>query len=123
MLMHMTAVFAYALARLSVGCPPHKIRTTTRSTAPQLIEPAGELLSLQVSSPALLLNHMAERYTSTSRILMEFVDNSLDDAESLYDSAAGASAWSKCSLGSAPARLLCLLRARLAALDSSALPG
>eukprot|EP00964_Phaeocystis_antarctica_P080476 scaffold50262_cov66-Phaeocystis_antarctica.AAC.5 len=32
-------------------------------------------------------------------------------------------AWSKCSLGSAPARLLRLLRARLAALSSSALPG
>ena len=47
--------------------------------------PRHELLSLQVSSPALLLNHMAERYASTSRILMEFVDNSLDDAEALYD--------------------------------------
>eukprot|EP00964_Phaeocystis_antarctica_P146882 scaffold113317_cov51-Phaeocystis_antarctica.AAC.1 len=39
----------------------------------------------------------------------------------------GAPAWSKChglgSLGSAPARLLRLLRARLAALGSSALPG
>eukprot|EP00964_Phaeocystis_antarctica_P061631 scaffold36841_cov48-Phaeocystis_antarctica.AAC.1 len=30
--------------------------------------------------------------------------------------------WSKCPLGSAPARLLRLLRARLAALGSSALP-
>lgn len=48
------------------------------------MEPGTEL-SLQVSSPALLLNHMAERYSSTSRILMEFVDNSLDDAEALYD--------------------------------------
>ena len=41
-------------------------------------------LELQVTSPALLLNHMAERYTSTSRILMEFVDNAFDDAEALY---------------------------------------
>ena len=32
-------------------------------------------------------------------------------------------AWSKCSLGSAPARLLQLLRVRLAALGSSACPG
>eukprot|EP00964_Phaeocystis_antarctica_P010246 scaffold5628_cov53-Phaeocystis_antarctica.AAC.2 len=32
-------------------------------------------------------------------------------------------AWSDCTLGSAPARLLCLLRTRLAALGSSALPG
>ena len=35
----------------------------------------------------------------------------------------GGAAWSKCSLGSAPARLLCLRRARLAAPGSSALPG
>ena len=35
----------------------------------------------------------------------------------------GTAAWSKCSVGSAPARLMCLLRSRLAALDSSALPG
>ena len=38
-------------------------------------------LSLTVSSPALLLNHMAERYSSTPRVLMEFVDNALDDAD------------------------------------------
>ena len=36
-------------------------------------------------SPALLLNHMAERYPSTSRILMEFVDNAFDDAEALFE--------------------------------------
>ena len=35
----------------------------------------------------------------------------------------GATAWSNCPLGSAPARLLCLLTARLVALGSSALPG
>ena len=54
-------------------------------------------LSLTVSSPALLLNHMAERYSSTPRVLMEFVDNALDDAEAFFrrpdgdalDSAAG----------------------------------
>ena len=33
---------------------------------------------------------MAERYSSMSRILMEFVDNSLDDAESFYDADARA---------------------------------
>ena len=47
--------------------------------------PLPQELSLTVSSPALLLNHMAERYSSTSRILMEFVDNSLDDAEAWFD--------------------------------------
>jgi len=40
---------------------------------------------LTVSSPCLLLNHIAQRYTRTSRIILEYVDNSLDDAEALYD--------------------------------------
>ncbi|CAE8610157.1 unnamed protein product [Polarella glacialis] len=42
-------------------------------------------LELHVSSPAILLNHIADRYSSTSRILMEFVDNAFDSAESLFD--------------------------------------
>ena len=33
---------------------------------------------------------MAERYASTSRILMEFVDNAFDDAEALFDAETGA---------------------------------
>jgi len=41
--------------------------------------------TIGVPRPDLLLNHMAERYTSTRRILMEFVDNSFDDAESFFD--------------------------------------
>jgi len=41
-------------------------------------------LELTVSSPALLLNHMAERYSSTPRVLMEFVDNAIDDAEAFF---------------------------------------
>ena len=35
----------------------------------------------------------------------------------------GTTAWSKCSVGRAPARLMCLLKARLAVLGSLALPG
>ena len=50
---------------------------------------ADQLLQLQVSSPALLLNHMAERYLSTSRILMEFVERA-GDAEALYGGEADA---------------------------------
>lgn len=56
-------------------------------------EPSPEvvgLLNLQVSSPAMFLNHIAERYASTSRIIMEFVDNALDDAESMFDTEANA---------------------------------
>ena len=43
-----------------------------------------EELQLTISRPTLLLNHMAERYTSTPRVLMEFVDNAIDDAEAFY---------------------------------------
>eukprot|EP01126_Amoeba_proteus_P055720 TRINITY_DN6935_c0_g7_i3.p1 TRINITY_DN6935_c0_g7~~TRINITY_DN6935_c0_g7_i3.p1 ORF type:complete len:376 (-),score=64.72 TRINITY_DN6935_c0_g7_i3:183-1310(-) len=43
-----------------------------------------KFLSLQISNPASLLNHISQRYVSTSRIVMEFVDNALDDAEELY---------------------------------------
>ena len=47
----------------------------------------GESFALTLPSPAVLLNAMAERYTTTSRILLEFVDNCLDDAEALYEPA------------------------------------
>ena len=89
------------VSRAVLRIPPRAVpRLRTLST--QMVEPqpttqtadvsaaADQLLQLQVSSPALLLNHMAERYLSTSRILMEFVDNALDDAEALYDGEADA---------------------------------
>ena len=41
---------------------------------------------------------------------------------SVSDRPGGIATWSKCPLGSAPARLLCILRAYLAALGSSAPP-
>jgi hypothetical protein len=41
-------------------------------------------LDLQISDPVSMLNEVARRYESTERILMEYVDNALDDAESLY---------------------------------------
>ena len=36
-----------------------------------------------ISDPASLLNEIANRYQSTERVFMEFIDNSLDDAEDL----------------------------------------
>jgi len=51
----------------------------------QAAAPGGEKQMLTVSSPCLLLNHIAQRYTRTSRIIMEYVDNSLDDCEALFD--------------------------------------
>ena len=39
---------------------------------------------LRISNPAALLNEIARRYESSERILMEFVDNALDDVETLY---------------------------------------
>ena len=44
----------------------------------------AETFDLEISDPVLLLNEIAKRYESTARILMEYVDNSLDDAEHLY---------------------------------------
>lgn len=39
---------------------------------------------LRISDPVSLLNEIARRYASTERILMEYVDNPIDDAEELY---------------------------------------
>eukprot|EP00494_Astrolonche_serrata_P005845 UN05862 len=41
-------------------------------------------LELKISRTALLLNRIAQRYSRLSRILMEYVDNSLDDAETTF---------------------------------------
>jgi len=46
--------------------------------------PENDTLDLKISDPVLLLNEIARRYESTERILMEYVDNALDDAEALY---------------------------------------
>jgi len=53
------------------------------------LKAAGENASqstfdLQISDPASLLNEVARRYSSSERILMEYIDNALDDAEILY---------------------------------------
>ena len=57
-------------------------------TSPAL-KAAGEspdqpTFDLQISDPASLLNEVARRYGSSERILMEYIDNALDDAEILY---------------------------------------
>jgi hypothetical protein len=39
---------------------------------------------LQISDPASLLNEVARRYGSSERILMEYIDNAVNDAEVLY---------------------------------------
>ena len=41
-------------------------------------------LELEISDPVLMLNEIARRYETTERVLMEYVDNALDDAEALY---------------------------------------
>jgi len=45
---------------------------------------AQDTLDLYISDPVSMLNEIARRYESTERILMEYVDNALDDAENLY---------------------------------------
>ena len=41
-------------------------------------------IDLEISDPVLMLNEVAKRYESTERVLMEYVDNALDDAEVMY---------------------------------------
>lgn len=45
---------------------------------------SSSTFDLQISDPASLLNEVARRYSSSERILMEYIDNALDDAENLY---------------------------------------
>ena len=58
--------------------------------------------------------------------LMAYVDEQREEGNAAFKKkrhAEALAAWSKQPLGSAPARLLCLLRARLAALGVSSLSG
>lgn len=41
-------------------------------------------IDLEISDPVLMLNEVARRYETAERVLMEYVDNALDDAEALY---------------------------------------
>ena len=41
-------------------------------------------IELEISDPVLMLNEVAKRYETAERVLMEYVDNALDDAEALY---------------------------------------
>lgn len=43
-----------------------------------------ENFDLTISDPAGLLTEIAKRYQNTTRVLMEYIDNSLDDAEVLF---------------------------------------
>lgn len=54
-----------------------------KESTPTVASQAGTL-DLQISDPVSMLNEIARRYESTERILMEYVDNALDDAEILY---------------------------------------
>ena len=84
---------------VSVAAPPRAAATLQRNWVPLRESPTAYEVS-RAASRALVRRQLAHP-----------------------SSLAGASAWSKCALGSAPARLLCLLRARLVALLNSALPG
>ncbi|MCB8987150.1 MAG: ATP-binding protein [Ardenticatenaceae bacterium] len=47
-------------------------------------------IDLEISDPVLMLNEVARRYETAERVLMEYVDNALDDAEALYRANGGA---------------------------------
>jgi hypothetical protein len=48
-----------------------------------------ESFDLEIANPVLLLNEIAKRYPSAPRILMEYLDNGLDDAEALFRTSGG----------------------------------
>jgi len=56
------------------------LRTPTTTFAAQ--KPGT--IDLEISDPVLMLNEVARRYETAERVLMEYVDNALDDAEALY---------------------------------------
>lgn len=56
------------------------LRSSTQPTAHR----TPGTIDLVISNPVLLLNEIARRYETSERILMEYVDNALDDAEVLY---------------------------------------
>jgi hypothetical protein len=41
-------------------------------------------LKLHISNPEMILNEIASRYSSGPRVVMEYLDNSIDDAEDIY---------------------------------------
>lgn len=55
-----------------------------KTTAPRNTFRTPGTIDLEISNPVILLNEIARRYESTERIVMEYVDNALDDAEALY---------------------------------------
>ncbi|KNC86129.1 hypothetical protein SARC_01698 [Sphaeroforma arctica JP610] len=64
----------------AVACT--RVRTRFLSSEPHLHsdgKPSG--LVLTVANPAVILNNIAQRYESISRILMEYIDNAIDDRE------------------------------------------
>ena len=97
-------------------------RASCASLLPELLDvPAATAL---VGAAAETATYVAD--TATALVAAADATVSLDDLGNdifIFLAASVLAAWSKRPLGSAPARLLCLLRARLAALDSSALAG
>lgn len=61
-----------------------------RTPAPRNTFRTPGTIDLEISNPVILLNEIARRYETTERIVMEYVDNALDDAEVLYQENKGA---------------------------------
>ena len=64
------------LSHSSVGAPGRAV--SGASSPPGL---AVEQLQLRIGDPVALLNEIADRYQSPERVIMEYIDNALDDAE------------------------------------------
>jgi hypothetical protein len=76
-------------ARMAFWLPPTILRKGGEQLARQVAAQRRFLstertLTLTVANPARILNNIALRYQSAPRILMEYIDNGIDDAEETF---------------------------------------
>jgi len=83
-----TPTFPETKAESPVETQASEASTSTEPEQPKP-KPLTKSLPLAISSPTLLLNSIAQRYTKTSRIVMEYIDNSIDAAETVFNRKTG----------------------------------
>lgn len=70
--------------RLGLDVKFTSLRRSMSSSVPETKLDNRDRINVGVADPAFVLNDIASRYQSTERILMEYIDNAIDDAEKSY---------------------------------------
>ena len=73
--------FARMLPATAILLPLSPRRNSVHTSARGAQKDGTDTMRLQIANPAMILSGIATRYESSTRILMEYVDNSLDSAE------------------------------------------